>query len=222
MNFKIAKTKKNGILGLAFVAAVVTAFIAGGYVATNNWNPWGNKHYYQVLNANFQECHTLSGVSTCSTEHNTIFNTGALWVEQMVEDGASTPSCAVSATCSMHFIAMSGSTVTIAATDASTGATQGNCGAAGSEGGVELASSTGFGRTAGTVVDITGGTGAQSTVKNTFTAAAITTVTDSCLVNTGTISSGTNVQLAEASFTAITLQVGDTIAITWTITYSWT
>src|SRR5215468_9391742 len=114
MNFKIARTKKNGILGLAFVAAVIASFVAGGFVATNNLNPFGNRHYYQVLNANFQECHTLSGVTSCSTGHNTLFNTGALYVEQLVmrnNEGF----CTVSATCSFNFIAMSASTAAPAA-----------------------------------------------------------------------------------------------------------
>src|SRR6266851_2358592 len=126
--FKVEKTKKNGILGLLFVAAVVASFIAGGYVSTNNWNPWGNKHYYRVLNANFQECHTLSGVSSCTQEHNVLFNAGALWAEHVVVDGSTSAGCAIATTCAMNVIAMSAGTTAPAAADAVTGATNGDCG----------------------------------------------------------------------------------------------
>src|SRR6266516_7634213 len=83
---RVEWTKKRGSIALMATGLVVSAFILGGYVATGNWNPWGNRHYYQELNANFQECHTVSGVQSCSTEHNVIFNAGALWVQQVTPD----------------------------------------------------------------------------------------------------------------------------------------
>src|SRR5437867_7981432 len=152
MNFRIERTKKNGILGLLFVGAVVASFIAGGYVATNSLNPWGNKHYYQVLNANFQECHTLSGVSSCTQEHNVLFDAGALWV-QRVTSGETPTGCAPSTTCGFQYIAMSAGTTAPVATDAVTGTTNGDCGKPSSD--TEL-TTAGFSRAIGTVADISG------------------------------------------------------------------
>ena len=188
-------------------------------MATGNWIPWGNRHYYQVLNANFEECFTpVGGATECQSSHNTLFNAGAQYVEKAVI-GGSTGFCAVSATCSFNFIAMSGSAVTFAATDSVTGASNGNCAAA--QGGSEL-TTNGFARAAGTVTDIAGSSPQSATIVKTFTdATAATTVQDSCLVNQSTASNANNVILAAASFTAITLQVGDTIQITWTITWTW-
>src|SRR2546427_522629 len=106
--FKVEWTKKKGTIALLATALAVSSFVLGGYVATGNLNPWGNRHYYQVLNANFQACYTPAGSSTpqCQTAHNTLFNVGAQYVEKSTLDG-STGFCAVSATCSFQFIAMS-------------------------------------------------------------------------------------------------------------------
>ncbi len=223
--FKVEKTKKNGILGLLFVAAVVASFIAGGYVATNNLNPFGNKHYYQLLNANFQECHTLSGVSSCTQEHNVLFNAGAAWVEHVVVKGNVTTGCAIAPGCAMTVIAMSAGATTPVATDSVTGSTNGNCGKPTDN---ELGSTgnpaNGFGAATATVTDgsfTTTGTQATTLVK-TFTAAAQQAVAKSCIVNQVAPDSTNRVQLAAAQFTSITLQSGDTIQITWTLTWSWT
>ncbi len=51
-------------------------------------------------------------------------------------------------------------------------------------------------------------------------ATASQAVAKSCLVNTSTHSSANNVQLTAATFTAITLQIGDTIQITWSIPWT--
>jgi hypothetical protein len=222
-------TRKKGAIALLATAMVVSSFILGGYVATGNWNPWGNKHYYQVLNANFRECHTVSGVTGCTSEHNVLFNTGARYVEQLVISN-NEGFCAVSATCSFNFIAMSGTTTAPVATQSSTGvtgvATSGDCGVAGGTGvggqnGAEL-TTNGFVAAAGTVTDITGNSPQSSTVVRTFTdATAATSVAQSCLVNQAANASPTRVNLAAATFTAITLQIGDTIQITWTITWTW-
>ncbi len=218
--FKMERTKKNGILGLLFVAAVVASFIAGGYVATNNWNPWSNKHYYQVLNANFQECHTLSSVSTCTQEHNVLFDAGALWVQQVTSGETPTGGvCAPSTTCGFKYIAMSAGTTAPVATDAVTGATNGDCGKPSAD--TELAAN-GFTRALGTVTDIVGSSPKSSTVVNIFTATGAQAVAKSCLVSFATAASANNVQLAAATFTSITLQTGDTIQITWTLTWTWT
>ncbi len=226
--FKVEKTKKNGILGLLFVAAVVASFIAGGYLATNNLNPWGNKHYYQVLNANFQECHTLNGVTGCSTEHNVLFNTGALYVEQLVTR-ANEGFCTPSATCSFNFIAMSATATAPTAGEGSTGTTtgtsSGDCGVAGGTGGQNGAELTANGFAAGaatTVTDISGNSPQPSTVVKTFTATGAQSVAQSCLVNQAANAAANRVNLAAATFTAITLQSGDTIQITWTLTWTWT
>jgi hypothetical protein len=217
MNFRIERTKKNGILGLLFVGAVVASFIAGGYVATNSLNPWGNKHYYQVLNANFQECHTLSGVSSCTQEHNVLFDAGALWV-QRVTSGETPTGCAPSTTCGFQYIAMSAGTTAPVATDAVTGATNGDCGKPSSD--TEL-TTNGFSRAIGSVTDISGSSPKSSTVVKLFTATATQAVAKSCLVNQSTAANANNVQLAAATFTSITLQSGDTIQITWTLTWTW-
>ncbi len=216
---RVEWTKKRGSIALMATGLVVSAFILGGYVATGNWNPWGNRHYYQVLNANFQECYTpVGGTPQCQSAHNVIFDASAKYVEQVVEKGTG-GLCTVGATCSFNFIAMTSNAVAPTAGMASTGATNGQCGNAGSQGGTELTTS-GFAAAAGTVTDITGSTGAQSTVVKTFTATAITSVAQSCLVNESTIDTN-RVNLAAQTFTAITLQIGDTIQITWTLTWNW-
>src|SRR5258708_23193821 len=108
---KVEWTKKRGTIALLATGLVVTSFILGGYVATGNWNPWGNRHYYQVLNANFQECYTpVGGTPQCQSVHNVMFNTGAIYVEKLVTSN-NEGFCAVSTSCSFHFIAMSGTTV---------------------------------------------------------------------------------------------------------------
>lgn len=215
-------TKKRGIIALLATAGIVSSFILGGYIATGNWNPWGNKHYYQILNANFQECHSLSGQTSCSQGHNVVFNTGARWVQQTVTQ-FNPVGCVPSATCGMDYIAMTGTAVTFAAGDASTGLTQGNCGASGAEAGSELTTNGFAAARATTITDISGATGAQETLQIIFTdATAATAVAGSCIANQLTPSSANRVLLAGAPFTSITLQVGDTIQITWTLTWSWT
>ena len=227
---KVEWTKKRGVIALLATGLVVTSFILGGYVATGNWNPWGNRHYYQMLNANFQECHTIGGVQSCSSSHNVLFNTGARYVEQLVTSN-NEGFCTVSATCSFNFIAMSTSTTAPLATQSSTGVngatSSGDCGNAGGtggqNGGAEL-TTNGFTAIAGTVTDIPAGgaTGSTSTVVKTFTdTTAATTVAQSCLVNQVANNSATRVNLAAQTFTAITLQVNDQITITWTLTWSW-
>jgi hypothetical protein len=229
MNFlKIEWTKKRGTIALLATGLVVSSFILGGYVATGNWNPWGNRHYYEVLNANFQECYTpAGGTPVCQSAHNVMFNTGAQYVEKLVTSN-NEGFCAVSASCSFNFIAMSGNTASPVATQSSTGVngatSSGDCGDAGGTGGQngsEL-TSNGFAAAAGTVTDISGSSPASSTVVKTFTDnTAATTVAQSCLVNQTGNNSANRVDLAAVTFSAITLQPLDTIQITWTITWTW-
>jgi hypothetical protein len=228
---RVEWTKKKGVIALLATSLAVSSFILGGYVATGNWNPWGNRHYYQVLNANFQECYTpLGGSTSCQTTHNQIFNSSAIYVEKLVTSN-NEGFCAVSATCSFNFIALSNSATDPAgkpqygSTGVTSATSSGDCGA---EGGTNVGSGTelvgnGFTAIAGTVTDIpaTAGTGATSTVVKTFTAGAIQSVQQACLVNQVGSGSANRVDLAAAHFTAITLQIGDTIQITWTITWSW-
>jgi hypothetical protein len=228
---KVEWTKKRGAIALLATSLVVTSFILGGYVATGNLNPWGNRHYYQTLNANFQECYTpVGGAPVCQSSHNVLFNTGAQYVEKLVTRN-NEGFCAVSATCSFNFIAMSNNavapTATMSSTGATTAATSGDCGVAGGTGGggqngSEL-TTNGFAAAAGTTVtDISGNSPQSSTVVNTFTDnTAATTVQQSCLVNQAAPGSANRVNLAAATFTAVTLQIGDTIQITWTITWTW-
>src|SRR2546427_7614048 len=124
---KVEWTKKKGAIALLSTGLVVTSFILGGYVATGNWNPWGNRHYYQVLNANFQECHTLSGVQACTADHNVLFDSGALWV-QRVTSGEAPFGCSPSTTCGFKYIAMSAGTTAPASGAATTGETNGDIG----------------------------------------------------------------------------------------------
>src|SRR5206468_1884727 len=120
---KVEWTKKRGSIALMATGLVVSAFILGGYVATGNWNPWGNRHYYQVLNANFQECHThVGGTPECQSSHNVLFNTGAQYVEKLVTSN-NEGFCTVSATCSFNFIAMSSTATAPTAGQSSTGLT---------------------------------------------------------------------------------------------------
>ena len=226
---KVEWTKKRGAIALLATSLAVSSFILGGYMATGNWNPWGNRHYYQVLNANFQECYTpAGGTPQCQSTHNVLFNTGAQYVEKLVTSN-NEGFCPVSASCSFNFIAMAAAAPTApAATQSSTGlttaSTSGDCGVAGGTGGQNGAELTtnGFAAAAGTVTDISGSSPQSSTVVKTFTdATAATTVAQSCLVNQAANASANRVDLAAATFTAITLQIGDTIQITWTITWTW-
>src|SRR6266700_1230000 len=228
--FKVEWTKKKGTIALLATALAVSSFVLGGYVATGNLNPWGNRHYYQVLNANFQECYTpVGGTPQCQSTHNVLFNTGAQYVEKLVTSN-NEGFCTVSATCSFNFIAMSSTVTAPTAGESSTGtttaATSGDCGVAGGTGGggqngAEL-TTNGFTAAAGAVTDISGSSPQSSTVVKTFTdATAATTVAQSCLVNQAANGSNNRVNLAAATFTAITLQIGDTIQITWTITWTW-
>src|SRR6266567_974415 len=225
---RVEWTRKRGVIALLATGLVVTSFILGGYVATGNWNPWGNRHYYQVLNANFQECYTpLGGSPECQSVHNVMFNTGAIYVEKLVTSN-NEGFCTVAAACSFHFIAMSSTTTAptagMSSTGTTTATTSGDCGVAGGTGGQNGAELTtnGFAAAAGAVTDISGNSPQSSTVVKTFTdATAATTVAQSCLVNQAANASANRVDLAAATFTAITLQVGDTIQITWTITWTW-
>src|SRR5207245_5353630 len=167
---KVEWTKKRGTIALLATGLVVTSFILGGYVATGNWNPWGNRHYYQMLNANFQECYTpVGGTSQCQSTHNVIFDASAKYVEQVVEKGVGTPGCVVSSTCAFKFIAMTSNAVAPTARMAPTGATNGACGKAGTQAGTEH-TTNGFKRTACTLTDISGSTAAAPpAVVNTFT-----------------------------------------------------
>src|SRR3989442_3083630 len=157
---KVEWTKKRGAIALLATSLVVTSFILGGYVATGNLNPWGNRHYYQVLNANFQECHTpVGGTPECQSSHNVLFNTGAQYVEKLVTSN-NEGFCTVSASCSFNFIAMSSTATAPTAWQSSTGtttaATSGDCGVAGGTGGqnrVEL-TNTAFPAAAGAPDDI--------------------------------------------------------------------
>ena len=229
MNFlKVKWTRKKGIIALIATCAVVSSFVLGGYVATGNWNPWGNRHYYQVLNANFQECYTpVGGTPQCQSLHNVLFNTGATYVEKLVTSN-NEGFCAASASCSFHFIAMSANTVAPLATQSSTGVngatSSGDCGNAGGTGGQNGAELTanGFTAAAGVVTDISGNSPQSSTVVLTFTDnTAATTVAQSCLVNQTTNNNANRVDLAAQTFSAITLQIGDTIQITWTLQWTW-
>lgn len=224
MNFpKIELSRKRGVIALIACGLVATSFILGGYVATGNWNPWGNRHYYQNLNVNFGYC-VAGSQNFCNTVHNTMYNSGVAWIDQVIQGttGTVTNGCFPSATCGMSFIALSGSAVTLAAGDASFGVTNGNCGAAGSEGGSEITAASGLQRAAATTNTLlSGATGSTSVLQKTFTSTATQTVQLACLVSFGTASSASSIQLAAASFTSVTLNSGDTIQITWTLTWSW-
>src|SRR5882762_8528921 len=223
---KVEWTKKKGTIALLATALAVSSFVLGGYVATGNLNPWGNRHYYQVLNANFQECYTpAGGTPQCQSTHNVLFNTGARYVEKLVTSN-NEGFCTVSATCSFNFIAMSSTATAPTAGQSSTGlttaATSGDCGVAGGTGGQNGAELTTNGFAAAAVTDISGNSPQSSTVVKTFTdATAATTVAQSCLVNQAANGSANRVNLAAATFTGVTLQIGDTIQITWTITWTW-
>jgi hypothetical protein len=226
MNFlKIEWTKKRGVIALLATGLIVTSFVLGGYVATGSWNPWGHRHYYQNLDVNFGYC--VSGSQNfCNSVHNVMYNTGVAWIDQAIQGttGTVTNGCFPSATCGMSFIALSGSTLTLTASnagDASFGAANGNCGAAGTEGGAEI---TGFGlaRAAATTNTLlTGVSGGTSQLVKQFSATGTQSVDVACLVSQLTASSTTSIQLAAASFTAVTLNNLDTITITWTLTWTW-
>src|SRR5207245_10530183 len=101
-----------------------------------------------------------------------MFNTGAIYVEKLVTSN-NEGFCAVSASCSFHFIAMSGSTAAPAAGQSSSGVngatSSGDCGNEGGTGGqagTELAAN-GLTANSGTVIDKTVGPHQKtSTVRN--------------------------------------------------------
>jgi hypothetical protein len=175
------------------------------------------------LDVNFGYC-VAGSQNFCNTVHNTMYNTGVAWIDQIAQGTTGTVSagCFPSSTCGMSFIALSGSTVTLAAGDASSGAAQGNCGAAGSEGGTEITANS-LGRAAATTNTLlSGATGSTSQLIKQFTASGTQTVAMACLVSFGTASSASSIQLAAANFaTAVTLQNLDTLQITWTLTWTW-
>src|SRR5207245_4434344 len=158
-----------------------------------------------------------SGVQACTADHNVLFNTGALWVQQVTSGEAATTGCQPSTTCGFKYIAMSAGTTAPAATDATTGATNGDCGKPTD---TEL-TTNGFARALGTVTDISGSSPKSSTVVKIFTATSTQAVAKPCLVNQLTAANGANLQLATATFPSITLQNLDTIQITWTISWTW-
>jgi len=212
---KISRNK--GIATLVVAMVVASAFFVGGYAATGNWNPWGNRHYYEKLNVNFQYCVTGSQVY-CSDTHNVVFNAGMLWLQQSMSGETPTVGCAPGTTCGMKYIGLSAGTTAPAAGDAVTGATNGDCGKPTDS---EI-TANGEARALGTVTDISGGTGATSTVVKTFTDTTTSqAVAKACLLNQSTQGNANNVQLAAATFTSVTLQIGDTIQITWTLTWTW-
>ncbi len=223
---KVEWTKKRGAIGLLATTLVVSSFILGGYVATGSWNPWNHRHYYENLDVNFGYC-VAGSQNFCNSVHNVMYNTGVAWIDQAIQGttGTVTAGCFPSATCGMSFIALSGSAVTLTtaanAGDASSGATQGNCAAAGAEGGAEI-TTNGLGRAAATTNTLlTGATGGTSTLSKQFTATGTQAVQVACLVSFATVSSVSSIQLAAASFTAVTLNSADTITITWTLTWTW-
>ena len=224
MNFlKIELTKKRGVIALLATGLVATSFILGGYVATGSWNPWGHKHYYQNLDVNFGYC-VAGSQNFCNSVHNVMYNTGVQWIDQVIQGttGTVTNGCFPSATCGMSFIALSGSAVTLLPGDASAGVTAGNCGAAGAEGGTEITAANGLQRAAATTNTLlSGATGTTSVLQRTFTSGATQTVQLACLVSFATASNANSIQLAAASFTAVTLNNLDTIQITWTLTWTW-
>jgi|SRR5437660_6069364 len=225
MNFlKIEWTKKRGVIALLATGLIVTSFVLGGYVATGSWNPWGHRHYYQNLDVNFGYC--VSGSQNfCNSVHNVMYNTGVAWIDQVIQGttGAVTNGCFPSGTCGMSFIALSGSAVTLLAGDSSFGVSGGNCGAAGAEGGTEITAANGLQRAVATTNTLLSGpTLSTSVLQKTFTSTANGQIVQvACLVSFGTASSASSIQLAAASFTAVTLNSADTIQITWTLTWSW-
>src|SRR2546427_2549955 len=153
-----------------------------------------------------------------------MYNSGVGWLDQAIQGttGSVTNGCFPSATCCMTFIALSGSAVTLAAGDASFGASNGNCGAAGAEGGTEITAANGLQRAPATTNTLlSGATGSTSVLQKTFTSSATQAVQLACLVSYGTASNANSIQLAAATFTSVTLNSGDTIQITWTLTWTW-
>jgi hypothetical protein len=228
---KVEWTKKRGVIALVATGLVVSSFLIGGYVATGSWNPWGHRHYYEKLDMNFGYCVTGSQ-NFCNSMHNIMFNKGVQWIDQVIQGttGTVTNGCFPSATCGMKFIALSGSAVTFAAADNTYGANaglptnSGDCAAVEANSATAELTANGMLRAAATTNTLlTGVTGGQSQLINTFTDSGVaTTVQDSCLVSFLTANSANNIQLAAQSFTAITLQPADTIQITWTLTWTWT
>jgi hypothetical protein len=227
MNFlKIEWTKKRGVIALLATGLIVTSFVLGGYVATGSWNPWGHRHYYQNLDVNFGYC--VSGSQNfCNSVHNVMFNTGVAWIDQAIQGTTGTVSngaCFPSATCGMSFIALSGTALTLTsanAGDVSYGAANGNCGAAGAEGGAEI-TTNGLARAAATTNTLLSGpTTSTSQLVKQFSATGTQSVDVACLVSSATASNANSIQLAAASFTAVTLNNLDTIQITWTLTWTW-
>src|SRR6266567_2842657 len=210
--------RRNALTVFLLIVVAASSFIAGGYVATGKWNPWGNKHYYEVLNANFEAKYCpVGGICQAVESHNVLYDLGALWVQQ-VTNGENPTGCTPSTTCGFKYVGLSAGTTAPAAGDAVTGATNGDCGKPTDS---EI-TANGEARAVGTVTDISGASPKSSTVVKTFTDTTTSqAVAKSCLLNQSTQGNTNNVQLAAATFTSITLQIGDTLQITWTITWTW-
>src|SRR6266567_7195435 len=158
--------RRRSVITVALLALVgVSSFFVGGYVATGNWNPWGHRHYYQVLDANFaaQYCPVGQPCQTINV-HNVLFDLGALWVQQ-VTNGENPTGCTPSTTCGFKYVGLSAGTTAPAAGDAVTGATNGDCGKPTDS---EI-TANGEARAVGTVTDISGASPKSSTVVKTFT-----------------------------------------------------
>src|SRR5439155_5036765 len=104
--------KKNVLISLLLIGVFITSGIfTGAYLATGSLNPFGHRHYYELLDANFGYCVTSAGKTTCETTHNVIFNNGMLDVMDVIHTGATSGGCAIGTTCTFKYIALTSSSV---------------------------------------------------------------------------------------------------------------
>lgn len=198
--------KRSKVLLTALVLTAVIVSGVAGYGLAN----WGHRSYYAKLDANMSACATQAGVTTCEDAHNVIYNRAMVWLQHQFANADP------SGGGTMKFIALSNNG---GAPAAGTNALGDGCGV--SEGGTEL-TTNGAARATGTITYSSVSASPQTqTVDFTFTATgAGFTAQKSCLMNLLTPSGVNDQQFATATFTSATLASGDTLKVTWTLTWT--
>lgn len=192
------------VIALLMIVAVLSGSV-GYYAAT-----LGHRAYYVKLDVNVGECITQSGSTSCQAQHNVVYNTGATWLEAQFTNANPTGGGV------MKYIALSNDGQTPAVSDAVSGLA---CGAFNSGSGQII--TNGLSASAGTITLGSGASPQTVTIAHTFTdSTAGTTVQKSCLMNESTIDANDQ-QFASALFSTAALSVGDTIQVTWTLTWTY-
>jgi len=168
--------------------------------------------YYVNIVVNVGECLTTAstGQTTCQQGHNVVFNSGMTWVQFQLTTSPNPNGAGL-----MKFVALTNTALTPAAGDTVTGVV-GQCG----EGSGNQLTSNGAGARNDAIITSTGATPQLLQIQAVFTATGTGfTARNTCLENESTIDANLQ-QLASANFGPDTLASGDTLTITWSLTFS--